>query len=146
MQVKDIMSENPTYIAPSATLKKAAEKMEELDCGFLAIGDEQEDKLCGVITDRDITIRAVAKGLNPETTKVEDVQTEKVLYCFEGDSVEDTADNMHNNQVYRLIVLNNANDKRLCGVVTLGDVVRHDNTKAAEKAAQGISAAQQQAA
>lgn len=146
MKVKDIMSENPTYIAPSTTLKEAAKKMESLDCGFLVIGDDQKDKLCGVVTDRDITIRAVAKGLDPETTKVEDVQTEKVLYCFEGDSVEDTADNMHDNQVYRLIVLNNADEKRLRGVVTLGDIVRHDNIRAAEKAAQGISAAQQQAA
>lgn len=146
MQVREIMSKEPTYIAPSTTLKEAAQKMEELDCGFLAIGEKDKDKLTGVVTDRDIAIRAVARGDDPNTTTVEDVKTPKVLYCFEDDDVDEAAENMRDNQVYRLIVLNNEKEKRLRGVVTLGDIVRHNHTRAAEKAAKGISAQQQKRA
>ncbi len=142
MQVKEIMSKNPVYIAPATTLKEAAEKMDALDCGFLAIGETSEDRLKGVITDRDIAIRAVARGADPNTTRVDEIHTPHVLYCFADDEVKDAADNMHDNQVYRLIVLNNAEEKRLAGVITLGDIVRHDEVQAAERAAKGISAEQ----
>lgn len=145
MQVKDIMSEEACYIEPTTTVKEAAQKMREKDCGFLAIGKETEGKLSGVITDRDIATRSVAEGHDPAETTVEKVQTSEVLYCFEEDGVEDAAQSMHDNQVYRLIVLNNEGDKRLRGVVTLGDIVRSDETRAAENAAKGISAQQQAA-
>jgi len=145
MKVKEIMSEEACYIEPTTTVKEAAQKMREKDCGFLAIGKESEGKLSGVITDRDIAIRSVAQGHDPANTKVEAVQTPEVLYCFEDDNIDDAAQNMHDNQVYRLIVLNNENEKQLCGVVTLGDIVRNDETRAAEKAAKGISSKQQAA-
>ncbi len=145
MQVKEIMSKEACYIEPSTTVKEAAQKMREKDCGFLAIGKESEGKLSGVITDRDIAIRSVAEGHDPNSTAVEKVQTPEVLYCFEEDSIEDAAQNMHDNQVYRLIVLNNDSEKRLRGVISLGDIVRHNETRAAEKAAKGISSKQQAA-
>lgn len=143
MKVKEIMSEETCYIEPTTTVKEAAQKMREKNCGFLAIGKESDGKLSGVITDRDITIRSVAENHDASATTVEDVKTSKVLYCFEENSVEDAAQSMHDNQVYRLIVLNNENEKRLRGVVTLGDIVRHDKTRVAEKAAKGISTQQQ---
>lgn len=143
MKVKDVMCKQVEYIVPTTTLEEAAKKMEALDCGFLAIGEEEQDKLTGVITDRDIAIRSVAKGDDPKATVVEAVKTPKVLYCFQDDSIEDAAKNMHDNQVYRLIVLNNEEEKRLRGVITLGDIVRHNEIKAAEYAAKGISAKQQ---
>lgn len=142
MQVQDIMTKNPIYIAPGTTLKEAAEKIDALDCGFLAVGDDAQDRLKGVITDRDIAIRAVARGADPNTTRVDEVHTPQVLYCYAEDEVKAAADNMHDNQVYRLIVLNNAEEKRLAGVVTLGDIVRNDEARAAERAAKGISAEQ----
>lgn len=146
MQVREIMSREVCYIDPEETVAKAAREMAEKDCGFLAIGKESEGKLSGVITDRDITVRSIAEGENPEQTKVGAVQTPQVLYCFAEDSIEDAAENMRDNQVYRLIVINNAEEKQLCGVVTLGDIVRSNHTRAAERAAEGISSAQQYAA
>ena len=137
MLVKDVMTQNPTYITPSTTLKEAAQKMQELDCGFLAIG--VNDKLTGVVTDRDIAVRAVSSGANPEQATVDEIKTSKVLYCFQEDSIEDAAENLHRNQVYRLLVLNDKESKRLCGVITLGDIVRHNEMQAADKAAKGIS-------
>lgn len=123
MQVKDLMSEKPYYMSKKDSLQAVAEKMAELDCGFIPVGDD--DRLDGVITDRDIVIRAVAKGKNLSAEKAGDYITRKVWYCFEDDSVDEAAKSMKNLQVYRLIVLNNKKNKRLRGVITLGDVSRH---------------------
>ncbi len=139
MKISEIMTQKVEFVPSNTTLREAAQKMKELDCGFLAIGDKEEDKLNGVVTDRDITIRATAEGKDPAQCTVTDIKTNKVLYCFKDDEVEDAAENMNNQQVYRLIVLNNPQEKRLCGVVTLGDIVRADQITAAEKAAKGIS-------
>ena len=77
-----------------------------------------------MVTDRDIIIRAVAKGLDPAATPVERVKTDKVLYCFEDDTAEEAARNVGEQEVYRLLVLDNKNDKRLSGVVSLADISR----------------------
>ncbi|MFZ5913490.1 MAG: CBS domain-containing protein [Pseudomonadota bacterium] len=122
MQVKDIMSSRPAYISKETSLQETAQKMEELDCGFLPVGDG--DKLDGVLTDRDIVLRAVAKGKDLKNTTAGDMLTDRVLYCFEEDSVEEAARNMREQQVYRLVVLNNSQEKRLRGVVSLGDISR----------------------
>tara|TARA_Y100000588_G_C13517116_1_gene611969 strand:+ start:106 stop:546 length:441 start_codon:yes stop_codon:yes gene_type:complete len=138
MSVKDIMSQDVCYISPECTLQEAAQKMDEKQCGFIAIGKESEGKLSGVITDRDITLRAVAQGKNPQECTVGDIQTSKVLYCFQDDDISEVAQNMASNQVHRLIVLNNREDKRLAGVVTFGDIVRHDHLSEGSTAAEGI--------
>ncbi len=122
MQVKDIMCSNPTYISKETSLQETAQKMSELDCGFLPVGDG--DKLDGVVTDRDIVLRAVAKGKDFKSTTAGDMLTGKVLYCFEDDSVEEAAKSMREQQVYRLVVLNNSAEKRLRGIVSLGDISR----------------------
>lgn len=138
MKIKDVMTRDVEYIPTDTTLKQAAEKMAELDTGFLPLGNSDSDKLRGVITDRDITIRAIATGLDPNQTTVEQIKTDKVLYCFEDDDVDSAADSMHDQQVNRLIVLNNKEEKRLCGVITLGDIFRHNEEKAGNYAAKGI--------
>lgn len=119
MQVKDIMTPNAQWISPQTTAQEAAQKMQELDCGFLPVGEN--DRLTGVITDRDLTLRGFANGKAP-TTAVSELMTEKVLYCCEGDDAEATAKNMEENQVRRLIVLNNREAKRLTGVVSVADI------------------------
>lgn len=139
MKVRDIMTDNVDYLAPTASLRDAAREMASRDCGFLPISDDQGQKLAGVITDRDITIRAVAEGKDPESTRVSEALTNKVLYCFADDSLEDAADNMREQAVYRLIVLDNAQGKQLCGVISLGDIVRHDHASLASKTALGIA-------
>lgn len=122
MQVKDIMCSDPNWISKETSLQEAAQKMEDLDCGFLPVGDG--DKLDGVVTDRDIVLRAVAKGKDIRSMTAGDMLTDKVLYCFENDSVEEAAKSMREQRVYRLVVLNNREDKRLRGIVSLGDISR----------------------
>jgi CBS domain-containing protein len=85
----------------------AARKTRDLDCGFLPVADPREEKLSGVITDRDITLRAVADGRDPAKTTVGDIQSDRVLYCFRNDDVTDAARSMQKQQVYRLVVLAN---------------------------------------
>lgn len=144
MQIRDIMTQNVRYLPPSTSLQEAAKCMKELDCGFLPIGDDQQDRLMGVVTDRDITIRAVAEGFSPSGTTIDEIKTNRVLYCFQDDDVEDVVENMRLEQLYRLVVLNNPREKRLCGVVSLGDVMRHHGASVnlVGKAAEGITSKQ----
>jgi CBS domain-containing protein len=118
MQVKDVMSKNPVYISPTTTLKEASEKMLSLDCGFIPVGED--DRLIGAITDRDITIRATAKGKDPNKTQVKEVMSQKIRYCFEEDDIAAAAKSMEQQHVHRLAVLNK--NKRLTGILSLADL------------------------
>lgn len=137
MKVQDIMTQNATYLPASTTIQEAARKMRELDCGFLPIGDDNDEKLQGVVSDRDLAIRALADGRDPDTP-VADILTDHVLYCYQGDDVQTAAESMHDQEVYRVVVLDNENDKQLVGVVSFGDLVRHDAQKQLVRAAKGI--------
>ncbi|HEY1096649.1 MAG TPA: CBS domain-containing protein [Alphaproteobacteria bacterium] len=127
MQIKNVMTQNPTWLSPTTTIQEAAQKMQQLDCGFIPVGEN--DKLTGVITDRDIACRAVAQGKNANTP-VSEILSNKVLYCYETDTVDTVAKNMQEQQVRRLVVLNNQNDKKLVGIVSVCDLVQkaQDNT------------------
>lgn len=127
MNISQVMTRNVEFVPPSASVDEAAAKMRELDCGFLPIARSNNDRIEGVITDRDIVVRAIAEGMDPRNTPVEQIKSDGVLYCFEDDSLEDAAQSMHDQQVYRLIVLNNPEEKRLAGVVSLGDITRGDH-------------------
>ena len=94
--------------------------MRDEDIGALPVGEN--DRLIGMVTDRDIAVRGVAEDRAPETTTVRDVMSEKVYYCFEDDDVEDAARCMAENQVRRLPILNR--DKRLTGIVSLADIAQ----------------------
>ena len=119
MQVKEVMTRGVECTRPGASLQEAARKMRDLDVGPLPVcGDN--DRLVGMLTDRDITVRAVAEGQDPKTARVQDVMTPDVLYCFEDQDVAEAARLMEENQVRRLAVLNS--DKRLVGIVSLGDL------------------------
>jgi CBS domain-containing protein len=119
MQVKSVMTRGAECIGPASSLQEAARKMKDLDVGVLPVcGDN--DRLAGMITDRDITVRAVAAARDPRTTTVKDVMSLEVVYCFEDDDVQEAARLMKEHQIRRLVVLNG--DKRLVGVVSLGDL------------------------
>jgi CBS domain-containing protein len=119
MQVKEVMTRGVECTRPSATLQEAARKMRELDVGPLPVcGDN--DRLVGMLTDRDITVRAVAEGQDPKTARVQDILTPNILYVFEDQDVTEAARLMKENQIRRLVVLNR--DKRLVGIVSLGDL------------------------
>jgi CBS domain-containing protein len=118
MQIRDIMTPNVTCVGLDDTLQHAAAKMKELDVGPLPVCDR--DRIAGMVTDRDITLRAVAEGRDPKSTKVRDVMTRDVISCYEDEDVEAAAQQMQSRQVRRILVLNR--DQQLVGIVSLGDL------------------------
>jgi CBS domain-containing protein len=118
MKVSEVMTRDAEIISPNASIAEAAEKMKELDIGPLPVCDGVQ--VLGMVTDRDITVRATSAGLDPQTTKVSEVMTPDVVYVYEDQDVKDAAKLMAEKQIRRLIVLNR--DKRLAGIVSLGDV------------------------
>jgi CBS domain-containing protein len=134
MQVNEAMSTDVRLANPNQSIREAAAIMAEIDAGVLPVGDN--DRLVGMITDRDIAIRGVAKGLKPDA-KVRDVMSKEVMYCFEDEELDDVAQNMADLKVRRLPVLNR--DKRLVGIVSLGDIAMADGPDAAGEAICGIS-------
>ena len=122
MKVSKIMSRDVTLLNPSQTICVAASLMAEIDAGALPVGEN--DRLVGMITDRDIVIRAVAQGRSADT-KVAAVMSKEVLYCFDTDEIDEVARNMGKARVRRLPVVNR--DKRLVGIVSLGDLARNDD-------------------
>lgn len=121
MQIREIMTREPVVIGPDMVLKEAAERMRDLDSGVLPVG--QKDRVVGMLTDRDITIRATAAGKDPNQTRVEAVMTPDVVYCYEDEDARDAARKMEEHQLRRLIVL--SRDKRLVGILSLGDLAVH---------------------
>ena len=117
MKVSEVMTRDVTVVSPLQSICEAAKLMAACDAGALPVGEN--DRLVGVITDRDIAIRAVARNLSPDTP-VREAMSKQVLYCFEDENIEDVAENMGEQQVRRLPVLNR--DKRLVGIVSLGDL------------------------
>jgi len=118
MQLKDIMTSQVEVVQPETTLQIAAQKMLQFDVGPLPVCEGEH--LVGMITDRDITTRAVAEGCDPKTTPVRQAMTPDILYCFEDQDVEDAAKIMERHQIRRLPILNR--EKRLVGIVSLGDL------------------------
>ncbi|MFA7613453.1 MAG: CBS domain-containing protein, partial [Candidatus Caldatribacteriota bacterium] len=122
MLAKECMTKDVELGSPNMSLTEAAKKMKEGDFGMLPV--REGDRLVGMITDRDIAIRAVAEGKDPNKVQVGEVMTSKVLYCFEDQNVHDVIKNLGQNKVRRLPVLNR--DKRLVGILSLGNIVHSD--------------------
>lgn len=127
MKVSEVMTTDVKIADPNRSIQDAAKLMDKNDCGSLPVGEG--DRLVGMITDRDIVVRAVAAGL-PATTPIREVMTNDIKYCFEDEEIEDVADNMADIQMRRLPVLNR--DKRIVGIVSLGDLARSDEECAGE--------------
>lgn len=138
MNVKDVMNDTVHHVSSNATLREAAEQMRDHDIGFIGIRNSDDSGLQGVITDRDITVRGVASGVDPSATTVDKLETEKVLYCFQNDDINTAANSMRDQKVYRLMVLDDSESKQLVGVVTLGDIVRNGREGLAEDVARDI--------
>jgi CBS domain-containing protein len=118
MKLKDGMTPQVEVVSPQANLIEVAQKMKRLDVGVIPVCDGE--KLRGMISDRDITIRAIAEGREPKSTRAEEVMSPQVIYCFEDQDISDAAEIMGQKQVRRLVVLNR--EKKLVGIVSLGDV------------------------
>lgn len=118
MKIREIMTTNVECVAPEMGLVEMAQKMKTLDVGFLAVCEK--DRLMGTVTDRDIVIRGVAGGLDATANTARDVMTPEVHWCYEEDNVKDVAEKMRDKEVRRMLILNS--EKRLVGVVSLGDI------------------------
>jgi|SRR5215510_2856697 len=118
MKVREIMTTNVEWVRPETAVVDLAQKMKTLNVGFLAVCDK--DRLVGIVTDRDIVIRGIASGRDINTTNAADIMTHNVFWCYEDDDVKDVAQKMSDKEVRRMLILNR--DKRLVGVVSLGDI------------------------
>jgi CBS domain-containing protein len=118
MQIKDVMTRQVDVISPDASLEEAARKMDQLNVGPLPVCENE--RLVGLVTDRDITVRATAAGKDPRTTPVREAMSQDVLYCFEDQDVREATQLMESQQVRRVPVLDRS--KRLVGIVSLGDL------------------------
>lgn len=119
MQLREVMTPYVECLNPADNLVHAAKRMRDLNVGSLPVCG-QDDRLQGIITDRDITIRGTATNCDAEATLVADVMTPDIIYCYVDDDVQDAVDLMGKKQIRRLAVLNR--DRRLVGVVSLGDL------------------------
>jgi CBS domain-containing protein len=135
MQIREAMTRSVDIADPDMTIDKAARMMAQDDVGFLPVSEN--DRLVGMLTDRDIAVRAVARGKDPSRTMVREVMTDHVLYCYEDEGVETAAENMARLQVRRMPVVNR--DKRLVGVISLADIARKCDSNHASRALKHIA-------
>jgi len=134
MRVSEAMTREVRLANPGQSIREVAKIMAEIDAGAMPVGEN--DKLVGMITDRDIAIRAVALGKGPDTPVRDVMSDDQVMYCYEDEDLDHVAKNMGDVRVRRLPVMNR--EKRLVGIVSLGDVAVSEK-KAATKAVSGVS-------
>src|SRR3954447_9505952 len=134
MKISEVMTRDVQTVRPDHPVQQAASFMLSADAGSIPVTDGQ--RLIGMITDRDIAVRAIAKGYGPDTP-VRDVMTDEVICAREDDDVEDVASRMSEAQVRRLPVIDQ--DERLCGIVSLGDLSRETDDQTASEALEGVS-------
>ena len=120
MQIQQIMTQGVEFVEGDTPIINAAELMRDEDIGFLPVCEN--DRIVGTVTDRDITIRAVAQGFDPRTATVREVMTQEVFYCYADEDVEHAGKVMQENEVRRMLILNR--QKRLAGVISLGDIAK----------------------
>ena len=135
MKVSDVMTRDVKTVSPDQTAKEAAQFMLSEDAGSMPVSDG--DRLIGMITDRDIAVRGVAKGYGPETP-VRELMTGDIVCARDDESVEEVAAKMSRAQVRRMPVVDS--DERLCGIVSLGDLARETDDQSAGQALEGVSA------
>jgi CBS domain-containing protein len=127
MQVSECMTRNVELVTPDTPIRDAARKMASADAGVLPVGEDQ--RLVGMITDRDIAVRAVAEGLGVDT-RVGDVMSSEVKYCYDDADADDVLDNMGKLQLRRMPVVDR--DKRLVGIVSIGDLSKQEEGESGE--------------
>ena len=134
MKISEVMTREVATVRADQTAQEAADFMLQGDAGSIPV--TEGDKLIGMITDRDIAVRGVAKGHGPDTP-VRELMTDHVICARQDDEVDDVARRMSEEQVRRLPVLDD--DDRLCGIVSLGDLARESRGEEAHEALEGVS-------
>jgi CBS domain-containing protein len=136
MKVNELMTQEVEIVHPDDSLMEAARKMRVRDIGFLPVCDG--DRLVGTLTDRDLVLRSVAEGTDPKTSIGRDLVTSPVIYCYDDNSVEEAAKLMEHHQIRRIVVVSRK-DKRLVGVVSLGDIATNDTKKTSAEVLESVS-------
>ena len=136
MKLSEIMTRDVVVMQPDDSLQSAAKKMRDRNIGFLPVCDGEE--LIGVISDRDITIRALADGMDVNIMLGRDLMTVPAIYCFDDQDVSEAARIMEENQIRRLVVLSR-DEKRLVGVISLGDLARNEPVERSGQVLQKVS-------
>jgi CBS domain-containing protein len=126
--IRDLMTRGVEIVKPDDNLVTAAKKMADLDIGFVPVCEGE--RLVGALTDRDITIRATAEGRDPQQTKVSEVMSPDVTYVMEDEDIDQTARRMKDKQLRRVLVVDK--NKKLVGVVSLGDLARQQEGQSAD--------------
>jgi len=135
MKIAECMSRDVQIVKPEQPIREAAQFMLKSDAGSMPVCDG--DRLVGMLTDRDIAVRAVAEGRGPDTP-VREAMTDHIDYCYDDDEIEEVAIRMSDSQVRRFPVLSRE-DNRLVGIVSLGDLSRSENNEAAKVALDGVT-------
>ncbi|MBI3152539.1 MAG: CBS domain-containing protein [Chloroflexi bacterium] len=135
MKLKEIMTNDVEVIRVNDTLQTAARKMRDLNIGFLPVFDG--DQLIGVISDRDIIVRAIAEGTDPNSMLGRELATSPAICCFDDEGVDEAARTMHDNQIRRLVILSRQ-DSRLVGIVSLSDLALNTNGKLTGKVLKSV--------
>ena len=137
MRVREVMTRGVECAHSSETIAEAAKRMQQLNVGSLPVVSEKH-KLVGIITDRDITVRATADASDPNATTVHDIMTPHVTFCFDDQNLADAAHLMEEKQVRRLVVLDR--EQHLVGIVSLGDLaVKSPDERLSSGALEGVS-------
>jgi CBS domain-containing protein len=134
MKISEVMTRNVETIRPDQTAQDAARFMLKADAGSIPVADG--DRLIGMITDRDIAVRGIARGYGPDTP-VRELMTDDIVCARADDDIDDVASKMSEAQVRRLPVLDD--QERLCGIVSLGDLSREAGDESATDALEGVS-------
>ena len=137
MRIKAIMTPEVDLVNPETSVRAIAQKMRDEDVGAVPVAED--GRVVGMVTDRDIVLRAVAEGGDVDSYTARQVMSSGVLYCFDDQSAQEVLQNMKENQVRRLPVVNR--DKRLVGMVSLGDLAQHSPAAQTGEALRGISRA-----
>ena len=134
MKVSEVMTRDVQTVQPDQPVQEAASFMLSADAGSIPV--TEGDRLIGMITDRDIAVRGIAKGYGPDTP-VRELMTDDLVIARVDDDIEDVASRMSEAQVRRLPVIDQ--DERLCGIVSLGDLSRETDRDCATEALEGVS-------
>jgi CBS domain-containing protein len=134
-KIREVMTRDVEVIHPNDTLRDAAEKMRSLNVGPLPVCDGQ--RVLGMLTDRDIVVRAIADGKDPSSTKVSEAMSSGIQFCFEDDDADTVLDRMKERQIRRFIVVDQ--NKKLVGIVAIGDLAQEVSDKKVGEALGGIS-------
>jgi CBS domain-containing protein len=127
MKIKDVMTPDVSFVSPDTPVAEIARRMRDEDIGVVPV--TENDRMIGMVTDRDIVVRCIASG-NVEGATARTAMSPRVLYCYEDQSVNEILDNMAEQQIRRMPVV--SRDKRLVGVVSIGDLSQKAQRKAGE--------------